>query len=97
MQIPTPNGVGNHLLDKIARRAGAGGLAAAAQMHVQVDQARHQIRTLQINFLRTRRTNRGGSWPNRADAAVIVHSYGHILLRLHIARAIEQRCVREYI
>ena len=66
-------------------------------MHVQVDQARHQICTLQINFLCTRRTNRGGSGPDRADATAIVHSDGHILLRLHIAHAVEQRCMREYI
>ena len=97
MQVPTPNGVGNHLLDKVARRAGAGGLAIAAQMHMQVDQARHQIRALQVHFLRTRRTHRGGSGPDRADAAVIIHGNGHILLRLHIARAVEQHRVREYV
>ena len=97
MQVPTPNGVGNHLLDKVARRACAGGLAVAAQMHMQVDQARHQIRALQIHFLRAGRTHRGGSRPDSADAAIVVHSDGHILLRLHIARAVEQRCMREYV
>ena len=97
MQVPTPNGVGNHLLDKVARRAGAGGLAATAQMHMQVDQARHQIRALQVNLLRTRGTHRGGSRPDSADAAIVVHSDGHILLRPHIARAVEQRRVREYV
>ena len=66
-------------------------------MHMQVDQARHQIRALQVDFLRTRRTHRGSSRTDRADAAVIVHGNGHILLRLHIARAVEQRCVREYV
>ncbi len=66
-------------------------------MHMQVDQARHQIRALQIHFLRAGRTHRGGSRPDSADAAIVVHSDGHILLRPHIARAVEQRCVREYV
>ena len=45
----------------------------------------------------SRRTHRGGSGPDRADAAVIIHGNGHILLRLHIARAVEQHRVREYV
>ena len=95
MQIPAPDGVADHLVDKVARRARTGGLAATAQVNMQVDQARHKVRALKVNLLRACRPNRRAGRAHRADATRLVNGNGHIRLRLHIARAVKQRSVRE--
>ena len=54
-QVPPAQRVAHHLVDEVAGSARARQLARAAQMHMQVHQARRQIRSRQIDLARAQR------------------------------------------
>ena len=67
-------------------------LARTAKMNMHIDKAWQQIRIMQVDHL-----GLGGQLGRRcrldAHNAALVDKHGHAALRLHIARAIEDRCI----
>ena len=76
------------LLHQRARIAGRDRLARAAQVHVHIDQARHEIRTTQVDNLGTRGRLCHSTRPHPGDDAAL-NSHGHIGLWLHMLRTIQ--------
>ena len=76
------------LLHERARIARRDRLARSAQMHVHVDEARHEVRACQVDDLGTRRRLCHGTRANPGDDAAL-NSHGHIGLRLHMLRTIQ--------
>ena len=82
-----PHGI-IELLHQRARIAGRDRLARAAQVHVHIDETGHEIRTAQVDNLGTRGRLRHSTRPHPGDDAAL-NSHGHIGLRLHMLRAIQ--------
>ena len=76
------------LLHQRARIARRNRLARTAQMHVHIDEARHEKRPCQVDDLGTRRRLRHGARTNPRDDTTL-DGHGHIGLRLHMLRAIQ--------
>ena len=76
------------LLHQRARIARRDRFARTAQMHVHIDETRHEIRTRQVDDLGTRRRLRHGARANPGDDTAL-NGHGHIGLRLHMLRAIQ--------
>ena len=76
------------LLHECARIARRDRFARTAQMHVHIDETGHEIRTAQVDNLGTRRRLRHSTRPHPGDDAAL-NSHGHIGLRLHMLRAIQ--------
>ena len=74
-----------HQRTRIARR---NRLARTAQMHMHIDEARHEIRTCQVDNLGTRRHLRHSTRPHPCDDTAL-NGHGHIGLRLHMLRTIQ--------
>ena len=82
-----PHGI-IELLHQRARIAGRDRLARTAQMHMHIDETGHEIRTRQVDNLGTRRRLRHSTRPHPRDDTAL-NSHGHIGLRLHILRTIQ--------
>ena len=82
-----PHGV-IELLHQRSRIASRNRLARAAQMHMHIDEAWHEIRTCQVDNLGTRRRLRHSTRPHPRDDTAL-NSHGHIGLRLHMLRTIQ--------
>ena len=76
------------LLHERARITRRNRLARAAQMHVHVDEARHEIRTCQVDDLGPRWSLGHGARSHPGDDATL-NGHGHIGLRLHMLRTIQ--------
>ena len=76
------------LLHQRARIARRDRFARTAQMHMHIDEARHEIRTCQVDDLGTCRCLRHGARSHPGDDATL-DSHGHIGLRLHMFRTIQ--------
>ena len=74
-----------HQRTRIARR---NRLARAAQMHMHIDETRHEIRPCQVDDLGTCRRLRHSTRPHPGDDATL-DGHGHIGLRLHMLRTIQ--------
>ena len=74
-----------HQRARIARR---NRLARAAQVHVHIDETGHEIRTTQVDNLGTCGRLRHSTRPHPGDDAAL-NSHGHIGLRLHMLRTIQ--------
>ena len=75
-------------LHQRSRIAGRDRLARAAQVHVHIDETGHEIRTTQVDNLGTCRRLRHSTRPHPGDDAAL-NSHGHIGLRLHMLRTIQ--------
>ena len=75
-------------LHQRSRIAGRDRLARAAQVHVHIDETGHEIRTTQVDNLGTCRRLRHSTRPHPGDNAAL-NSHGHIGLRLHMFRTIQ--------
>ena len=82
-----PHGI-IELLHQRARIAGRDRLARAAQVHVHIDETGHEICTCQVDNLGACRRLRHSTWPHPGDDAAL-NSHGHIGLRLHMLRTIQ--------
>ena len=82
-----PHGI-IELLHQRARIARRNRFARTAQMHMHIDEARHEIRPCQVDDLGARRRLRHGARTNPGDDATL-DGHGHIGLRLHMLRAIQ--------
>ena len=76
------------LLHECARIARRDRFARTAQMHVHIDETRHEIRTRQVDDLGTYRRLRHSARTNPGDDTAL-NGHGHIGLRLHMLRAIQ--------
>ena len=76
------------LLHKCARIAGRDRLARAAQVHMHIDEAGHEVRAGQVDDLGTCRRLRHSTRPHPRDDTAL-NGHGHIGLRLHMLRAIQ--------
>ena len=82
-----PHGI-IELLHQRARIARRNRLARAAQMHMHIDEARHEVRAGQVDDLGPRRSLRHSTRPHPRDDTAL-NSHGHIGLRLHMFRTIQ--------
>ena len=76
------------LLHQRARIARRNRLARTAQMHVHIDETRHEIRTAQVDDLGPRWSLGHSARSHPGDDATL-DGHGHIGLRLHMLRAIQ--------
>ena len=76
------------LLHKCARIAGRDRLARAAQVHMHIDEAGHEVRAGQVDDLGTCRRLRHSTRSHPRDDTAL-NGHGHIGLRLHMLRAIQ--------
>ena len=76
------------LLHQRARIARRNRLARAAQMHMHIDEARHEIRTCQVDDLGACRRLRHSTRPHPGDDTAF-NGHGHVGLRLHMFRTIQ--------
>ena len=74
-----------HQRARIARR---NRLARTAQMHMHIDEARHEIRPCQVDDLGTCRRLRHSTRPHPRDETAL-NGHGHVGLRLHMFRTIQ--------
>lgn len=82
-----PHGI-IELLHQRARIARRNRLARTAQMHMHIDETGHEIRTCQVDDLGTCRCLRHSTRPHPRDDTAL-NSHGHIGLRLHMLRTIQ--------
>ena len=82
-----PHGI-IELLHQRARIARRNRLARAAQMRMHIDETGHEIRTTQVDNLGTCRRLRHSTRPHPRDDTAL-NGHGHIGLRLHMLRAIQ--------
>ena len=82
-----PHGI-IELLHQRARIARRNRLARAAQMHMHIDEAWHEISTCQVDSLGTRRCLRHSTRPHPRDDTAL-NGHGHVGLRLHMLRTIQ--------
>ena len=76
------------LLHQCARIARRDWLARAAQMHVHIDEAGHEVRAGQVDDLGTCRSLGHGARSHPRDDTAL-NGHGHIGLRLHMFRTIQ--------
>ena len=76
------------LLHECARISRRDRFARTAQMHVHIDEARHEVRAGQVDNLGTCRCLRHGTRSHPGDDATL-DDHGHIGLRLHMFRTIQ--------
>ena len=85
------DGAAHRIVELLHQRAGISRrdrFARTAQMHVHIDETRHEIRTCQVDDLGTRRSLGHGARSHPGDDATL-DSHGHIGLRLHMFRTIQ--------
>ena len=76
------------LLHQRARIARRNRLARTTQMHMHIDETRHEIRTAQVDDLGPRWSLGHGARSHPGDDTAL-NGHGHIGLRLHMLRAIQ--------
>ena len=80
-----------HGIVELLQRAGISRrdrFARTAQMHVHIDETRHEIRTCRVDDLGTRRSLGHGARSHPGNDTAL-DGHGHIGLRLHMLRAIQ--------
>ena len=80
-----------HQRARIARR---NRLTRTAQMHMHIDETRHEIRPCQVDDLGTCRRLRHSTRPHPRDETAL-NGHGHVGLRLHMFRTIQDGRIDE--